>query len=320
MMDTPYKKDIVAALVTAFRKRGMGIGFYYSWADLHDPNSRWDNRNMFYDPHYSKELNPQDWQAFLDRATATLQELCTKYGKIDLIEFDDGFPKEAWPDLIRIVKMVRGLQPNVLLRDRGLGPYGDFSTPEHWVPNSPTDVRVGQKPWEAIEMVGKRWAYQPNDVYKPKEWFVSTLVDTAAKGGNFMPGVSPMANGRFPAETVERLEYVGDWLKVNGEAIYTTRRWDVFAEGDDIRFTRSRDGKYVYAISLKWPGESLAVESLRAKEGSRIILLGTTADLKWRQDKQGLVIQIPSQIANHKPCAQAYVFKVEAQPYRKSYE
>jgi alpha-L-fucosidase len=113
---------------------------------------------------------------------------------------------------------------------------------------------------------------------------------------------------------------VGDWLKVNGEAIYTTRRWAVFAEGDDIRFTRSRDGKYVYAISLKWPGESFVVKSLRAKEDSHITLLGTTANLKWHQDKNGLVVQIPSEVASHKPCAQAYVFKVEAQPYRESYE
>jgi len=320
MMDTPYKQDVVSAIVKAFRRRGMGIGFYYSWADLHDLNFRWDQRNVFYDPHYSKESDPQDWQEFLERVTETLRELCTNYGKIDLIEFDDGLPKEAWPDTIRIVKMIRKLQPNVLLRDRGIGPYGDFSTPEHWVPENPSDKRVGEKPWEAIEEVGRRWAYQPGDEYKPKEWFVSTLVDSAAKGGNFMPGVSPMANGGFPRETIERLEYVGDWLKVNGEAIYNTRRWDIYQETDDIKFTRSKDGKHVYAISMKWPGESFTVKSLRAREGSQVTMLGVKGNLKWRQGKDGLVIQIPASIAKNKPCAQAYVFKVEAQPFRESYE
>jgi alpha-L-fucosidase len=157
-------------------------------------------------------------------------------------------------------------------------------------------------------------------VYKPNEWFVATLVTVCAMGGNFMPGVSPMANGKFPPETIERLEYVGDWLKVNGEAIYNTRPWNIYKEGNDVRFTRSKDNKYVYATSLNWPGESLTLRSLRAKEGSQVTMLGVKAHLKWQQDKEGLVIRIPAAIAEHKPCKQAYAFKIEAQPYQERYE
>ena len=320
MMDTLFKKDIVAAVVEAFRKRGMGVGLYFSWPDFHDPNFRWDSRSQFYDPHYSKESAPEDWQAMIGRITESLRELCTKYGKIDALEFDHSMPEEAWPDTVKIVKMVRSLQPDVLLRNRGLGAYGDFSTPEHYIPSSPSDKSLGDRPWQAIEEVGRRWAYQPNDTYKPKEWFVATLVDVVAMGGNFMPGVSPMANGKFPQETIERLEYVGDWLKVNGEAIYGTRRWDVYKEGNDIRFTRTKDSRYVYAISLKWPGEILALKSLRAREGSPVTMLGVKGDLRWRQDKDGLVIRIPASIAKNKPCAQAYAFKIEAQSFRERYE
>ena len=318
MMDTLYPKDIVAEVVTAFRKRGMGVGLYFSWPDFHDPNFKWDKRSLFYDPHFSKESDPQAWQAMIDRITVSLRELCTNYGKIDAIEFDHGMPDEAWPDTVRIIKMVRNLQPDCLLRNRGLGPYGDFSTPEHYVPPSPKDNRLGGRPWQAIEMIGKRWAYQPNDVYKPKEWFVSTLVDVCSMGGNFMPGVSPMSNGKFPKECIERLEYVGDWLKVNGEAIYNTRPWNVYKE-DDVRFTRTKDNKYVYAISLKWPGQALQLRSVRAKQGSPITMLGVKGHLKWQQDKAGLNIQIPSAVEEKRPCKQAYAFKIEAQPYQESY-
>ena len=86
-----------------------------------------------------------------------------------------------------------------------------------------------------------------------------------------------------------------------------------------LRFTRSKDGSHVYAISLKWPGESLTLHEVRAREGSRLTMLGVDADLKWQQGREGLVIQIPDAIARNKPCEQAFAFKIEAQPYRAIY-
>lgn len=135
-----------------------------------------------------------------------------------------------------------------------------------------------------------------------------------------MPGVSPLPNGAFPQEMVEILEYAGKWLKVNGEAIYGTRPWTVFNDGDDVRFTRAKDGDHVYAINLKWPGESLTLPALRAREGSQVTMLGVGTPLKWRQGREGLVIRIPDSLAQNKPCEQAFAFRIEAQPYRATYE
>ena len=319
MVDTPYKKDIVAALARAFRTKGMGVGFYYSWPDWHDPNFRWDKQSMFYDPQYTMESDPVHWKLFLDRIRQQVHELCTNYGDLVEMSLDGNLAESAWPETVKVVKMVRELQPNVLLRERGIGPYGDFTTPEHYVPQDPFKKPFAF-PWEAIEHLGTRWAYEPNDEYKPKEWLLSTLIDVVAKGGNFMPGVSPMADGKFPPETTERLHYVGAWLKVNGEAIYKTRPWNIFKEDEDLRFTRSKDGKYVYAIVLKWPGEALTIRSLRAVEGSEISMLGLKPGLRWRQNKEGLVIQIPRSIEKHKPCDQAYAFKIRAKPYQAAYD
>ena len=174
--------------------------------------------------------------------------------------------------------------------------------------------------WETVDVLGSDWAYSPTSLYRPKEWLVETLVDVAAKGGNFMAGISPMCNGQFPRETVERLEYVGDWLRVNGETIYKSRRWSIYREGDDVRFTRSKDGRYVYAISLKWPGAELVLQSVRALEDTDITMLGVDRSLKWHQDEDGLVIEIPQSIGENRPCEQAYAFKIEAQHYQEQYE
>jgi alpha-L-fucosidase len=157
---------------------------------------------------------------------------------------------------------------------------------------------------------GQAFSYLPNDVYKPREWVLESLIDIVAKGGNFEVGYGPMPNGTWPKETVERLIYVGDWLNVNGEAIYATRPWKIYKQGEDIRFTRSKDGQYLYAISLKWPGNRFLVESAPAVPGSPILMLGVEKPLRWQQQGNSLAIEIPPEVAANKPCQQAFAFKI----------
>ncbi len=318
--DTLFRRDIVGELADAARNRGIGVGLYYSNHDWFDKDQRFVSYHMFYDPKFNILADPAAHGRMLKRQLTQLRELCTRYGPIQQIDLDAGWPKELWPDMVKIIKEVRRLQPNVMLRERGIGPYGDFTTPEHWVPADGRDVKTDSGtlrkniPWQAIEQLGSAWAYQPNDTYKPKEWLVSTLVDCCAKGGNFMPGVSAMANGRFPQQTIERIEYAGAWLKVNGEAIYATRPrvGSLWKEGPDVRFTRSKDGKYVYAISLKWPGPELRLHTVRAAEGSAIQMLGCPEALAWRQDADCLTINIPERLQTeaNRPCRQAYAFRI----------
>lgn len=315
IMDTLYSEDIVSALANAFRKKSMGVGFYYSWPDWHDPDGLADKQNMFHDSNPATKLDMVRLQRYVGRIREQIRELCTNYGDLFEISFDAGLPQTMWSEIVKTVEMARGLQPRVMLRERGIGPYGDFTTPEHWIPEDPFKKPLGM-PWEAIEQIGSRWAYQPNDTYKSKQWLLETLIDVVAKGGNFMPGVSPMANGKFPPETIERLKYAGAWLRVNGEAIYSTRTWNIFKEGEDIRFTRSKDGRYVYAIALKWPGETMVIRSARPISGSEIVMLGVKQNLRWRQDSRGLTIEIPQELEQHRPCDQAYVFKIQALPFQ----
>jgi alpha-L-fucosidase len=181
MMDTLYPNDIVAALARAFRKKDLGVGFYYSWPDWHDPDARDDEHNMFYDAHAAPD--PQRTQRFMERVREQIRELCSNYGDLFEISFDASLPHSVWEEVVKTVKMARSLQPSVMFRERGIGPYGDFTTPEHWIPEDPLKKPLAM-PWEAIEQLGSQWAYQPNDTYKSKEWLLGTLIDVVAKGGN----------------------------------------------------------------------------------------------------------------------------------------
>ena len=323
--ETPYKNDILAQLVAAAQKRHIGIGLYFSHENWFDPDFAWhqfDASNVRYDnPRFDKASDPQRWQRFIDKERLQLKELATNYGPIDDLSFDCSWPTEAFPELADIVKMVRRLQPRVMMRNRGIQQYGDYGTPEMSIPKNadPSAAKTAAglegrvMPWQLIYHIGRAWSYLPNDQYQSKEWILSTLIDVVAKGGNMQVGFGPPQSGRWQREMVERLEYVGAWLKVNGEAIYATRPWTRWNEGDNVRFTRSKDDKYVYAIILNWPGKTLTLTSVRPEEGSPITMLGVANPLKWHfTEGKGLTIELPDSLqdAKNRPCTEAWALKI----------
>lgn len=306
MMETMYKKDIVRQVVDAFRKKNMGIGFYYCNTDWNDINQRFEKRHLYYDSTYALENNKAAFEKAIARQTEQLIELCSNYGVIDQIDFDHGLPESLWKEIATMIKKARSLQPEALFRQRGLGKYGDFQTPEHWLPESPDDPRLTM-PWQAIEHYGTRWAWQPNDTYNGKEWILSSLIDCASKGGNFMVGISPMANGKFDQRTQDDLRWVGRWLKLNGEAIYATR--GMFVKESEFKFTRSKDSSTLYAFHTGWfANKQQKLPGTKPAAGSDIYMLGLKKPLHWKQEGNDIVVDIPAQ----KPdCEYAYVLKIK---------
>ena len=129
-----------------------------------------------------------------------------------------------------------------------------------------------------------------------------------------MVGVGPDADGRFHPTAIENLKEAGAWLRVNGEAIYATRprAGDLWREGDDIRYTRSKDGRFVYAVALKWPGRRLTLERVQPAAGSAVNMLGLTQPLAWTRAGDGVAIELPKALEDpsRRPSATAWVFRI----------
>jgi alpha-L-fucosidase len=112
---------------------------------------------------------------------------------------------------------------------------------------------------------------------------------------------------------VKQLEEVGDWLKVNGQGIYETRSREVWKENrkeGNIKFTRSKDNKTVYAFVDKFPDKEWTVETVNAKDGSEVRLLGYDKPLQWRKADKGIAVTIPDELQSpeKRPCDYAWCF------------
>jgi alpha-L-fucosidase len=257
---------------------------------------------------------PEEEQQMIIRHRDQLKELLTNYGKVDMICLDIWLGPRVWPQLRQTLLELRKIQPNVMFRARGIGNYGDYYTPEGFVPGSKEN---SDAPWFVIYPLGSSFSYDKNPKnYKGSEWVIQNLIDSASKGGNFMVGIGPDEMGRFSPEALQQLKQVGKWLKNNGEGIYATRarEGELWHEGENVRFTRSKDNKTIYAHCLQWPGEKLVLKTVEPKKDSEIILLGNKKSLKWTYSKiSGLEISVPADIKKqlNEEEQLAFTFKIQ---------
>ena len=162
--------------------------------------------------------------------------------------------------------------------------------------------------WDVDQPVLYRFGYTEGSPIASAVSCVHLLIDCTSKNGGLLLNISPKADGTIPDNQQKLLLQIGAWLDVNGEAIYSTRPWKQFNEGN-IRFTTK--GDTLYAISLGWPTNEVSIASLSATNSSlgkisSVELLGHQGALEFSQDETGLKIKLPAD----KPCDYAYSFKI----------
>lgn len=331
---TPFssnpRADVTKGIFDAFRAQGFKVGAYFSKPDWHSPDYWWPyfatpDRN----PNYDIKKYPERWARFVAFTHAQIDELMSRYGRVDILWLDGGWVRPRTDaeiraeinrldykfarvqsqdiDMPRLVAEARARQPGLIVVDRAVpGPYQNYLTPEARVPAQPLSY-----PWEVPMPMAQSWSYVPNDVYKSPRVLIQMLVDVVAKGGNLLLNIGPGPDGTWHDAAYDRLAALGAWMKINSEAIYATRPIAPFVEGQ-VRFTRARDGT-VYAIYLPSATETilpreLAVANFAPAQGAVVTLVGTGRTIPWDRSGSGFVAHVPAGLAP--PNADAWVFRV----------
>ena len=327
------KRDLVGELVTALRAHGLRYGVdnhsieHFTFidrppggipTDLDDP----DNADFYW-----MDRSPGALQRFLTLWVEKNYELIDKY-QPDLLWFDNGInPRVLDPLKLEVAAYYYnrastwGKQVSIVSK---FDAYLAGSIRDH--------ERMGRSPkgieapsWEVHDTIGTTWGYTEGMRVSNSAAIVRTLIEAVCRNGCYAVNVSPRGDGSVPEDQQKVLREIGQWLAVNGEAIYGTRPWTRFGEGrleiprnelpegSDIRFTRN--GNTLYAIALVWPGDSLTVKSLGTQAGQRegniksVRMLGKDEELRWSKEPQGLVIRTPKTKTSGFP----YAFRISTQ-------
>jgi alpha-L-fucosidase len=341
--NTPFHTDpranVAKEIFDAFRKEGMLVGAYFSKPDWHSEYYWWPNfptpdRNVNYDP----AAYPDRWAKFTEFTHNQVLELMSDYGKMDILWLDGGWVrKRAKEEVVadyraavaksttgfvkarivdqdirmdELVQKARAKQPGLIVVDRAVyGKNQNYLTPENRVPD-----RELPYPWESCIISGGGWSFTPNAKYMSGREAVQLLVDIVAKGGNLLLNVAPGPDGAWQQGAYDLLAQIGGWLKVNGEAIYSSRPMAPYREGK-VRMTTQKDGRayFVYladAAETAMPTE-IHVSAHRPAVGADVTLLGTTTTLEWKTDgANGFVVSIPSSVRAAPPCRFAWTIAV----------
>ena len=298
--DNP-KRDVARYVFDAFRKQDFMIGAYFSKPDWHSQYYWWDvypqkNRNVNYDI----QKYPAHWQMFKDYTYRQIEELMSRYGRVDILWLDGGWvckENNQDIDMPRIAEMGRHDQPGLIMVDRTIhGPYENYQTPERTIPEKQLSY-----PWESCIPLSDDWGYVKHPNFKSPQKIINSLIEIVAKGGSLVLGVGPTPEGLIQPEVVERLKVIGVWMRENGTAIYNTRSTPIYNSGNTW-FTADKNGKTLYAIYRLDEKQTLSdVINWKGNvplKGTKIRMLCNGTPLKWKAKGDTVSVFLPKGIKN----------------------
>ena len=266
IMNTPYKKDIVGALNEACKKQGIKFCIYYSLLDWYHPD---------YPIHSAYDSKPDpksDMNRYIAFMKNQLKELITKYDPYML--WFDGQWESPWTDEMGkdLYAYLKKLKPNLITNNR-LGKemaavqnklidvskmIGDYDTPEQAVGRMNMET-----PWESCFTICNQWAWKPNDQMKSLKECLTILSKAAGGNGNLLLNVGPMPDGRIEQRQITRLKEIGDWLKLNSEAIYNTLGGPYEPTNN---YATTRKGNKIYLHVLKTDTSAIALKNIPCRK------------------------------------------------------
>jgi alpha-L-fucosidase len=336
---TPFKRDPIEEIYKACKKYGIRLGIYYSHSiDWMDGGDAGVAQAIKVNPKLKDTYGANAW----DPSPASYEEYIENKAKPQMREILSKFPNlvEIWYDFPRYMnlqqsfefyKLAYEFQPECLINSRVGNDLGDMLTAGD--NQIPTEINSKYKTWETPGTLNDTWGYKSYDNnWKSHKEMLFWIAEIASKGGNYLLNVGPDGNGVIPEESVKILKGIGEWMRINGEAIYGTGKWTIIKEGPtkinmksttdrannkfDFTFTDedywfTAKGNYVYVISLTTPkSETISVKSLfdYRQKIKGIKVLGNRKSLKWEASGDKVNITLPTERKTDQP---GFVLKVE---------
>ena len=298
---TPFGRDILEELAAECKIANIKLCFYHSIMDWHHPDAQ-----AIFEPSYNSEgrqkTNPHFARYVNEYMRPQLKELVERYDPA-VMWFDGEWIKD-WtePQGKALYNELRNLKPSLIINNRvgkgrkGMQGFskdasyaGDFGTPEQEIP----DQGLPGVDWESCMTMNNTWGFIRHDHHwKSNKTLIRHLIDIVSKGGNFLLNVGPTAEGVIPQPSVERLQAMGRWMSVNGEAIYGAGPSSL-KKPNWGRYT-SKPGK-LYAHVFEWPKEGKLVVPTKNLNASRAYLLAAPeVMLKVTQNQDQLTLELPA--------------------------
>ncbi|MCD6202239.1 MAG: alpha-L-fucosidase [Bacteroidales bacterium] len=302
---TPYKKDVIGALVKAARKQDMHIGLYYSQAqDWSHPGGAayrklaragWDNPDSAHIDKFTAEHDGHwdpaqlgSFDEYLDKiAVPQTREILAKYHP-DILWWDT--PKNMTKERAEKFLPVIAPYPDLITNNRlGGGISGDLETPEQYIPATGYPGRN----WEVCMTMNDTWGYKSWDHnWKSGKDLLLKLSEIVSKGGNFLLNVGPTSEGLIPQASIDRLKYIGTWMKKNGEAVYGTTA-SPFPWLPWGRATLKGDKLYLHVYD--WPRDGSLKVPLLNTVTKGYLLADPGHELKVKKHEGSVEVTLPAQ-------------------------